>query len=73
MYAPYAREKEDIDRDKTRQWIARGDLKGCTVALICSAQNKLYEILYWSYSKIPFVQNVWKEGRNGGPCNVTSE
>ena len=36
MHGKYVREKEGIDRDRTWQWIAKGDLKGCTKALICS-------------------------------------
>ena len=39
MHGQYVREKESIDRDRTRQWIAKGDLKGCTEALICGAQE----------------------------------
>ena len=41
MHGQYVREKEGIDRDRTWRWIAKGDLKGCTEALICSARNKL--------------------------------
>ena len=29
-----------VDWEKTWQWIGRGDFKGCTKALICSAQFK---------------------------------
>ena len=62
MHGQYVREKEGIDWDRTWQWIAKGDLKGCTEALMCSAleQGLLYEISYWSFSRIPFVQNVRK-------------
>ena len=46
MHGQYVREKEGIDSDRTWQWIAKEDLKGCTEALICSAleQGLLYEI-----------------------------
>ena len=48
MHGQYVRGKEGTDWDRTWQWIAKGDLKECTEALICSAQeqveNKLYEI-----------------------------
>ena len=30
MHGQYVREKEGIDWDRTWQWIAKGDLKGCT-------------------------------------------
>ena len=40
MHGQYVREKEGIDWDRTWQWIAKGDLKGCTEALICSAQEQ---------------------------------
>ena len=39
MHWQYAREKDGIDRDRTWQWTAKGDLKGCTEALICSTQE----------------------------------
>ena len=39
QYVTYVREKEGIDWDRTWQWIAKGDLKGRTEALICSAQE----------------------------------
>ena len=40
MHGRYLREKEGIDWDRTWQSIAKGDLKGCTEALICSAQEQ---------------------------------
>ena len=30
IHGQYVREKEGIDWDRTWQWIAKGDLKGCT-------------------------------------------
>ena len=39
-HGQYVRGKEGIDWDRTWHWIAKGDLKGCTEALICSAQEK---------------------------------
>ena len=36
MHGQYVRGKEGIDWDRTWQWIAKGYLKGCTEALICS-------------------------------------
>ena len=35
-----------IDWDRTWQWIAKGDLKGCTEALICSAQEQALRTNY---------------------------
>ena len=61
MHGQYVREKEGIDWDRTWQWIVKRDLKGCTEALICSAQEqalrkKLYEILYWPHSRIRMLK-----------------
>ena len=39
MHGQYVREKEGIDWDRTWQWIAKGDFKGCTEALIGRAQE----------------------------------
>ena len=39
MHGQYERGKEGIDWDRAWQWIAKGDLKGCTEALTCSAQE----------------------------------
>ena len=41
MHRQYVREKEGIDWDRTWQWTVKGDLKGCTEDLICSAQEQL--------------------------------
>ena len=30
-------DKEGVDWDRSWHWIAKGDMKGCTEALICSA------------------------------------
>ena len=46
IYGQYVREKEGIDWDRTWQWIAKGDLKGCTEALICSAQEQAWTTNY---------------------------
>ena len=40
MYGQYVREKEGVDWDRTWQCFAKGGLKGCTEALICSAQEQ---------------------------------
>ena len=46
MHGQYVREKEGIDWDRTWQWIAKGDLKECTEALICSAQEQALRTTY---------------------------
>ena len=46
MHGQYVTEKEGIDWDRTWQWIAKGDLKGCTEALICSAQEQALRTNY---------------------------
>ena len=40
MHGQYVRGKEGIDWDRTWQWIAKGDFKGRTEALICSAKEQ---------------------------------
>ena len=49
MLGPYLIEKEGIDWDRTWQWIAKGDLKGCTEALICSAQEQALKAKYMRF------------------------
>ena len=49
MHGQYLREKEGIDWDKTWQWIAKRDLKGCTEALICSAQEQALRTKYMRF------------------------
>ena len=46
MHWQYVREKEGIDWDRTWQWIAKRDFKGCTEALICSAQEQALRTNY---------------------------
>ncbi|CAH3141403.1 unnamed protein product [Porites evermanni] len=46
MHGQYVRGKEGIDWDRTWQWIAKGDVKGCTEALICRAQEKALRTNY---------------------------
>ena len=49
MHGQYVRGKEGIDWDKTWQWIAKGDLKGSTEALICSAQEQALRTNYTKF------------------------
>ena len=41
MHGQYVRDMTGVDWEKTWQWLRKGDLKGCTEALICSAKSKL--------------------------------
>ena len=50
MYAQYVREKEGIDWDRTLQGTAaKGDLKGYSEALICSAQEQALRANYMRF------------------------
>ena len=40
MHGKFVRELQGVDWDKTWQWLVKGDLKGCSEALICSAQEQ---------------------------------
>ena len=44
MHGQCVREKEGIDWDRTWQWIANADLKGCTERPGTSFENELYEV-----------------------------
>ena len=44
MHGQFARDMEDKDKNNTWRCMRKGDLKGCTEALICSAQNNLCEL-----------------------------
>ena len=48
-YGQYVREKEGIDWDRTWQWIAKGDLKGCNEAMICSIQEQALRTNYMRF------------------------
>ena len=39
MHEQFVNDMEGVNGDKSWQWIVRGDLKGCTEAIICSAQE----------------------------------
>ena len=40
IHGQYVRDMTGVDWEKTWQWLQKGDLKGCTEALICSAQEQ---------------------------------
>ena len=65
MNGQYVRGKEGIDWDRTWQWIAKGEVKGCTEALICSAQEQALRTNYMRFhidhtAESHVVQNVRK-------------
>ena len=55
MHGQFARDMEDKDKNNTWRWMKKSDLKGCSEALICSAQNSLYglTILRTIFTKLP--------------------
>ena len=76
MHGQYLREKEGIDWDKTWQWIAQGDLKGCTEALICSAQEQALRTNYTRFhidhtAESPLCRMCGSKGQT--MANVVSE
>ena len=40
MPGEFARNMEDKDKNSTWGWMIKSDLKGCTEALICSAEEQ---------------------------------
>ena len=50
MHGQFARDMEDKDKNKTWRWMRKSDLKGCTVALICSAQEQSIRTNYIKYN-----------------------
>ena len=67
MHWQYVRGKEGIDWDRTWQWIAKGEVKGCTEALICSAQEQALRRNYMRFhidntAESHVVQKVRKNG-----------
>ena len=49
MHGQFVRELQGVDWDKTWQWLLKGDLKGCTEALICSAQEQALRTNYTKF------------------------
>ena len=50
MDGQFARDMEDKDKDNTWRWMRKGDLKGCTEVLICSAQEQSIRTNYINYN-----------------------
>ena len=58
MHGQYVREKEGIDWDRTWQWIVIGELKRCTEALICSAQEQALRTNYTDFYIDPLLSRM---------------
>ena len=50
MHRQFARDMEDKDKNNTQKWMRKSDLKGCTEALICSAQEHSIWTNYIKYN-----------------------
>ena len=46
MHEQYVRDKVGVDWERIWQWVANGDLKGCTESLILSAQEQALRTSY---------------------------
>ena len=46
MYGQYVRQIEDKDKSNTWKWLRKSNLKRCTEALICSAQEQTLRTNY---------------------------
>ena len=46
MYGEYVRQIEDKDKSNTWKWLKKSNLKGCTKAIICSAQEQALRTNY---------------------------
>ena len=46
MYGQYVRQIEDKEKSNTWKWQRKSNLKGCTKALICSAQEQALRTNY---------------------------
>ena len=55
MHRQFVRDKKGVNWDTSWQWITKGDLKGCTEALICSAQE---QVLRANYTKFHIDKNA---------------
>jgi len=50
MHGQYLREVNDKDQNSTWEWLQKSDLKGCTEALICSAQEQAFRTNYIKFN-----------------------
>ena len=48
MHGQFLRDKEGMNWDRSWEWIAKGDMKVCTGALICGAQEQALRTYYTS-------------------------
>ena len=63
MYEQHLRDVGNYDVTNSWKWLTASDLKGCTEALICSAQEQALRTINIKH----FMQNVWSTKRN---CNT---
>ena len=68
MHREFARDVEDKDKNNTLRWMRKSDLKGCTKALICSAQEQstqttVSSTILTKLASHPFVGCVVQEMR----------
>ena len=63
MHGQFARDIQDMDKKNTCRWMRKSDLKDCTKALICSAQEQSTRTNYIKYNidncQVTFFQAVW--------------
>ena len=76
MHGQYVRDMKGVDWGKTWQWMRKGDLKGCTEALICSAQEQALRINYVKFhidkkAESPMCRMCGEKGESVN--NLTSE
>ena len=50
MHRKFARDMKDKDKNSTWKWMRGSDLKGCTEALVCSAQEQSIRTNYIKYN-----------------------
>ena len=46
LHGQFVNDSKGVDWKRSWQWIVRGDLKGCTEALICGAQEQGFLTIY---------------------------
>ena len=76
MHGQFARDMEDKDKNNTWRWMRKSGLKGCTKALICSAQKQSIRPKYIKYNmdktgKSPLCRMCGT--RNETVCHIASE
>ena len=57
MHGQFARDMEGKDKNITWRWMRKSDLKGCTEALICSAQEQSIWTEYIKYNIVKTAES----------------